>query len=92
MPLNEQVRAVYQQELARAEAAFAEDEKPWGPGGFPPVIAAVAAVLGIDRDKLHSHVEGIHGWEPHDEGYEAAVWAAAECTEHEAELASGATP
>ena len=57
-------------------------ELRWQDGDRPPQVTAVAEVLGLDPDKLWEHVEGIHGWEPHDEGYEDAVWAAAECTEH----------
>jgi len=49
----------------------------------PVEITAVASALGMDPEALWDHVEGCHGWEPHDEGYEAAVWAAAECDDPE---------
>jgi hypothetical protein len=49
----------------------------------PPEVEAVASVLGIDPGELDWHVEAEHGHEPHDEGYEGHVWAAAACTDLE---------
>lgn len=61
-----------------------------GEGGFraygeplPPEVVEVAAANGLDPHGLASHVEGDHGWEPHDSGYAVAVSGAAFC------LASG---
>jgi len=83
MPTDEQRRTYTE---ARAKAL-----EEWGDAldillhGEPrPVeITAVASVLGMDPEALWDHVEGVHGWEPHDEGYEDAVWAAAECDDPE---------
>ena len=79
-------RAAYDQELAKAEAEY-RDLAMWRTLP-PPQVTAVAAVLGLDAGRLWDHVEGIHGWEPHDEGYETAVWEAAACTEHDTDLAT----
>lgn len=46
---------------------------------LPPAVADVAAERGIDPHTLDSHVEGKHGWEPHNAGYAEAVRAAADC-------------
>lgn len=46
----------------------------------PPYVTSVAIMLGLDIDDLWDHVEGRHGFEPHDEGYRQAVWAAAWCS------------
>jgi hypothetical protein len=54
----------------------------------PPEVTAVASVLGLDPGELDWHVEAEHGHEPHDEGYEDAVWAAAACTDPEHLLVS----
>lgn len=48
----------------------------------PPYVTAVAAMFGVDGGALWDHVEGVHGWEPHDDGYGQAVWAALWCTSH----------
>jgi hypothetical protein len=77
--ITEDQRAAYAEALAKAEAAWVGAELAGLGGGCPPQVAAVAAVLSMDADKLWDHVEGCHGWEPHDQGYEEAAWAAAEC-------------
>jgi len=76
----------YTDELAKAQSAWITAEILRIGDCPPPPVTAVAVVLGLDPDTLWTHVEGIHGWEPHDEGYEAAVWAAAACTDHNAEF------
>lgn len=76
MPTEEQRRA-YAAALPVAEAAWTEAELYDARTLPPPVVSAVASALGMDPDALWDHVEGVHGWEPHDEGYEDAVWAAA---------------
>ena len=84
MPVTGEQRRAYAEALARAQAAWVEAELPGGAGGgCPPVVTAVASVLGMNSNRLWTHVEGIHGWEPHDEGYEDAVWAAADCDDLE---------
>lgn len=85
MPTDQQ-RAVYTEALAGVQAAeVRKTAVDWMVLGEPRpyVITAVAEVLGLDPKALWDHVEGEHGWEPHDEGYEDAVWAAAECDEPE---------
>jgi hypothetical protein len=54
----------------------------------PPEVEAVASVLGLDPGELDWHVEAEHGHEPHDEGYEGHVWAAAACDDPEHLLVS----
>jgi hypothetical protein len=44
-----------------------------------PDVIRVAAELGIDPHVLDLHVEEVHGWEPHDDGYAEAVGRAARC-------------
>lgn len=50
----------------------------WGEPLYPSVIE-VAARTGLDPHDLAGHVEGDHGWEPHDVGYDMAVEQAAAC-------------
>jgi hypothetical protein len=50
---------------------------------LPEPVADIAAGRGIDPHTLDHHVEGVHGWEPHDVGYPSRVGEAADC------LASG---
>jgi len=64
----------YQEELPKAQAQ-------WHDGYPPSEVMAVAKVMDLDAVDLWDHVESEHGWEPHDSGYEDAVWAAASCTE-----------
>ncbi len=45
---------------------------------LPPVVVEVAG-RDLDPHVLAEHVEGEHGWEPHDAGYDMAVSAAAFC-------------
>lgn len=80
--ITDQHRAAFAATLPAAEAAWADAELHCTAALPPPVVTTVAAVLALDPEDLWDHVEGIHGWEPHDEGYEDAVWAAAECTDH----------
>jgi hypothetical protein len=61
------------------EAAKARAEADWQDGQPFPVVVAVAEVCGLGVRDLDMHVEGLHGWEPHDSGYEDAVWVAAQC-------------
>lgn len=42
-------------------------------------VADIAAELGLDPHELDWHVEAVHGWEPHDEGYTSGVRCAADC-------------
>jgi hypothetical protein len=49
---------------------------------LPPEVADIAAAEGVDPHDLDHHVEAIHGWEPHDEGYGAAVAASVECVKN----------
>jgi len=46
---------------------------------LPPAVIRVAADHGVEPHALDEHVEAIHGWEPHDVGYDAHVAAAALC-------------
>jgi hypothetical protein len=79
MPTDEQRRA-YAEARARALAEWGDALDILLHGEPRPVeITAVASVLGMDPEALWDHVEGEHGWEPHDEGYEDAVWDAAAC-------------
>jgi hypothetical protein len=50
----------------------------WGEPLYPSVIE-VAARTGLNPHDLAGHVEGGHGWEPHDTGYDEAVERAAGC-------------
>lgn len=87
MTITEEQRRAYAEALAKAKAEWGDALQIMMHGEpRPPEVEAVASVLGLDPEALWDHVEGIHGWEPHDEGYEDAVWAAAECDEHDAEL------
>jgi hypothetical protein len=45
----------------------------------PPYVSAVATVLGTDAFALWDRLEGLHGWESHDEGYGQRVWQEAWC-------------
>lgn len=45
-------------------------------------VSRYAEEHNIDADKLDWHLEAIHGWEPHNRGYEEAIEAAAECMTH----------
>jgi hypothetical protein len=49
-------------------------EEAWQEPECPPVVTAVAAVLGMDAEDLWDEVEGKRGWESHNAGYEAMVW------------------
>lgn len=49
-------------------------EEEWQEPERPPVVTAVAAVLGMDPEALWDEVEGKRGWESHNAGYEAMVW------------------
>lgn len=67
--------AQYQKALAEAEAAWQGGPRGEDP---PPAITAAARVYGLDPDRLRNYVEGICGWEPHDEGYAETVRESAE--------------
>lgn len=41
--------------------------------------AEAAAKHDLDPAALDWHVEAVHGWEPHNDGYEDAIRQAAEC-------------
>jgi hypothetical protein len=47
--------------------------------GIPELVKSTAETFGLGVDDLHCHLEGQHGWEPHDVGYEVAVAEAAAC-------------
>lgn len=47
--------------------------------GPDPRVVAYAAEHGLSVDELDEHLEAVHGWEPHDDGYEAAIVDAAVC-------------
>jgi len=84
-PTDDQRRA-YAEALAKVKAS--EPRKTWLDWAMlgeprPYEITAVASVLSLDPEALWDHVGGIHGWEPHDVGYEDAVWAAAACDDPE---------
>lgn len=57
---------------------IAEQIRDWGEPLYPSVIES-AARTGLDPHDLDGHVEGVHGWEPHDVGYDKAVEDAAQC-------------
>lgn len=57
---------------------IAEQILYWGDPLYPSVIE-VAARTGLDPHDLAGHVEGEHGWEPHNVGYDEAVEQAATC-------------
>lgn len=83
MPTDTQ-RLAYAEARARAEAAYPDAMTVMLLGEpLPAEVLAVTEVLGLDPGVLDWHVEAVHGHEPHDEGYEEAVWAAAECTDPE---------
>lgn len=49
------------------------------PEPYPVCVYYIADLTGLDPKNLNWHVEAIHGWEPHDVGYRAAVVTAAGC-------------
>lgn len=49
----------------------------WGEP-LPQVVIDVAARCGLNPHDLDWHVEAVHGQEPHDDGYDAAVGQSAE--------------
>jgi hypothetical protein len=82
-PTDDQRRA-YAEAYARALAEWGDAIAIMMHGEpRPPEVEAVASVLGLDPEALWDHVEGEHGWEPHDEGFEDAVWTAAACDDPE---------
>lgn len=81
--ITDEQRRAYAEALARIEAAQDGLRMALMGEGCPPEVTAVASVLGMNPDRLWTHVEGVHGREPHDEGYEDAVWAAAGCEDVE---------
>ena len=74
MKLDPDRASAYARSLEDAKAAWTDD--PYSP---PPPVTAVAPVLRLEAWTLYEHVEGVHGWEWHDEGYEGHVWEAARC-------------
>lgn len=74
---------------AGIEALRARYERSWRDGDPFPVVSAVAELRGIDPADLDWHAEAVHGWEPHDEGYDRAVIAAADCLLSGGECARG---
>ncbi len=46
---------------------------------LPEAVINTAADRGVEPHALNWHVEAVHGWEPHDAGYDDHVVAAAEC-------------
>lgn len=59
---------------AMGEAGFRAYGEP-----LPQAVIDVAGEHRIDPHALDSHVEGVHGWEPHDTGYPGRVGEAADC-------------
>lgn len=49
---------------------------------LPPEVADTAAAESVDPHELDHHVEAVHGWEPHDQGYADAVKASVECVKN----------
>ncbi len=58
--------------------------------GMDPRVETAAKEAGLNPDDLWSHLEGQHGWESHDEGYERAIQDAVECAVASRE--AGASP
>jgi hypothetical protein len=52
---------------------------PYDTEPLDPAVIETAAERGVEPHALDRHVEGVHGWEPHDVGYDRAVAAAARC-------------
>jgi hypothetical protein len=58
-------------------------EEEWWEGDRPCEVTAVARAAGLDPDRLWEEVEGVRGWESHDQGYQGMVWLIAwELTGH----------
>lgn len=55
-------------------AASRTAEEAWTENDCPVEIAAVAAATGLEPRKLWDEVEGVRGWESHDQGYQGMVW------------------
>jgi hypothetical protein len=55
-------------------AARRAAEETWTEGDPSPILVAVAKVTGIQLLSLAAEVEGFHGFEPIDDGYEATAW------------------
>jgi hypothetical protein len=49
------------------------------PDVFPDVTIRVAQAYNLSAEALDWHVEAVHGWELHNEGYDKAVEDAAQC-------------
>lgn len=45
----------------------------------PQILLNTAEEFGLVVDSLDDHVEAVHGFEPHDAGYDAVVREAAYC-------------
>lgn len=87
--MTDEQRRAYAEAKARAEAAYPDAMTVMLLGEpMPAKVLAAAEVLGLEPGALDWHVEALHGHEPHDEGYEEAVWRTAECTDPEHLLAS----
>jgi hypothetical protein len=54
--------------------ALAQAEEEWTDGDTPVEVTAVAKATGMDPAKLWDEVEGLRGWESHDQGYQGMVW------------------
>lgn len=54
------------------------DISKWGEP-LPQRVIDVAKEYSLDAHDVHWHLEAVHGWESHDEGYSAAVVQAAKC-------------
>ncbi len=46
---------------------------------LPAAVIRAAAEQGVEPHALDQHVEGVHGVEPHNDGYAEAVISAARC-------------
>lgn len=49
------------------------------PEPLDEAVIAVAAERDVDPHALDDHVTAVHGWEPHDVGFDQAVTIAAYC-------------
>ena len=57
--------------------ALARAEEEWTEGDTAVEVSAVAKATGMDPAELWEEVEGVRGWESHDQGYQGMVWLVA---------------
>jgi hypothetical protein len=46
---------------------------------YDPRVEEYAEIHGMDVYGLDWHLEAVHGWEAHDQGYEEAIIQVADC-------------